>query len=486
MQTEEQAKPVRTNAEDATVGDRAGVPYSTGYGVPEPEYVGQQPNRFPDDNKAETQFVTQNHAWAPEPVTEAPENDGAPTSTPAHGTGLPFLQKLIKRNASKMVLLVMDGLGGHPQAEGGQTELETAKTPNLDSLAARGICGLQQPVATGITSGSGPGHLALFGYEPLTYQIGRGALSALGVNFDLQPQDVAARGNFCSVDEQGRITDRRAGRIASAKGKELCALLNEVTLPGVEVFVQPVEEYRFLLVLRGEGLAAAVTDTDPQTTGVEPLAPQPRTAAAKETAELVQQFLAEAQKRLADHHPANMVLLRGFAQRPNWPTLAEAYGLHAAAIAAYPMYRGVARLLGMEPLETEEEPAAKFAVLTKRWRDFDFFFVHIKRTDSAGEDGDFARKVALIEAVDTQIPRLLALDPDVVMVTGDHSTPAVLRAHSWHPVPVLLWSPYCRPDEVKHFGERPCIAGALGPRFPAAELMPLALANALRLEKFGA
>ncbi|MEZ4617562.1 MAG: 2,3-bisphosphoglycerate-independent phosphoglycerate mutase [Caldilineaceae bacterium] len=494
---------MRTNAETRAHEEKTGVPYSTGYGEPEPEFVGRQPNRYPDQSAPDAHFVEQSDRWAPDIAEGQPHgrqesggqqsqhasnHQSAETTAMAHqgGLSIELLQRLRKPSQSKIVLLVMDGLGGLPQRVGGKTELETANTPHLDELATHGICGLQQPVATGITSGSGPGHLALFGYEPLTYQIGRGVLSALGIDFDLQPQDVAARGNFCTVDEEGLVTDRRAGRISSEKGKELCALLDEIELPGVELFVRPVEEYRFLLVLRGARLNAALTDTDPQRTGAEPLPPRATQVEAEPTADFVRQFLEAAQSRLADRHPANMVLLRGFAQRPDWPTISDAFGLHAAAIAAYPMYRGVARLLGMEPLRTAEEPAAKIDLLTKRWQDFDFFFVHVKRTDSAGEDGDFDRKVALIEEVDAQIPRLLDLKPDVVLVTGDHSTPAVLQAHSWHPVPVLLWSTHCRPDQVTSFGERPCIHGALGPRFPAAELMPLASANARRLEKFGA
>lgn len=486
MQPGKEEKPIRTNAEALTDSDPNAVPDSTGYGVPEPEFVEQQPNRFPDEPRPDADFVAQNSPWAP--VREqAPQVTTPDPQVEQNGRlSLNFVRKLIQANQSKIVFLVMDGLGGLPQEQDGQTELEAAHTPNLDRLAARGICGLHQPVATGITSGSGPGHLALFGYDPFTYQIGRGVLSALGIDFDLQAQDVAARGNFCTIDSQGRITDRRAGRIPSEQGQALCAILNQIRLPEVELFVLPEEGYRFVLILRGANLSADLADSDPQRTGVAPQTPRAYNAGAERTALLVEQFLSQARQRLADHAPANMVLLRGFAQRPNWPTFADAYGLRAAAIAAYPMYRGVARLLGMKTLETEEAPSAKLEVLARHWSEFDFFFVHVKRMDSAGEDGNFARKVALIEEVDAQIPRLLALKPDVVVVTGDHSTPSVLRQHSWHPVPTLLWSAYCRPDEVERFGERACIGGALGPRLPAHELMPLVLANALRLEKYGA
>jgi 2,3-bisphosphoglycerate-independent phosphoglycerate mutase len=399
---------------------------------------------------------------------------------------LAFSRELIEPEDTKIVLLVLDGLGGLPMELGGQTELEAARTPNLDALAARGICGLHQPVGPGITPGSGPSHLALFGYDPIEYQVGRGVLSALGIGFGLTPQDVAARGNFCTVDRDGRVVDRRAGRIPTERNEELCALLREVKLPGVELFVETVKEYRLLLVLRGEGLGDEVGDTDPQETGVPPRTPEATTTGAKETARLVSVFLERAREILANRYPANMVLLRGFSKRPDWPSFHDAFGLRGAAIASYPMYRGVAQLVGMEVLQTGPTLRDRFAVLREHWEDYDFFFVHVKRIDSAGEDGDFHRKVGLIEEADELVPDLLSLQPDVLLVTGDHSTPAKLKYHSWHPVPVLLWSEHCRPDRVDRFGERACMGGGLGSRVPATELMPLALANAMRLRKYGA
>lgn len=399
---------------------------------------------------------------------------------------LNVLQSLHHPSDTRVVLLVLDGLGGLPRERGGPTELEAAHTPHLDELAAGGICGLHVPVASGVTPGSGPSHLALFGYDPLEYRVGRGVLAALGIDFDLRPGDVAARGNFCTVDEAGRVVDRRAGRIPTAKNRELCEHLRDIEVPGVKVFLRPVKEYRFLLVLRGEGLSGEVTDTDPQRTGVAPLSARPRTSEAAKTAARVRTFVDRAREILAGRHPANMVLLRGFSQRPSWPSVETAFGLKGIAIAAYPMYRGLARLLGMSVLEVDTPLESAFDALEANWSQYDFYFVHTKPTDSAGEDGDFDRKVALIEAVDGLVPRLTALEPDVVVVTGDHSSPAALRAHSWHPVPVLLWSPHCRPDRVGQFGERACAAGGLGPQLPASALMPIALANALRLKKFGA
>ncbi|MCK5261733.1 MAG: 2,3-bisphosphoglycerate-independent phosphoglycerate mutase [Thermoplasmatales archaeon] len=399
---------------------------------------------------------------------------------------LNFVRKLIKPAETKIVLLVVDGLGGLPRESDNLTELETANTPNLDSLASRGICGLQQPVNPGITPGSGPGHLSLFGYDPIKYQVGRGVLSALGIDFELKSQDVAARGNFCTIDENGHVLDRRAGRISTEKNEELCNLIREIELPGVDVFVETVKEYRLLLVLRGEGLSGKIIDTDPQEVGKKPLQPKPLSSEAEKTASLAKQFLDQASEILADHHPANMLLLRGFSKKPDWPTMEDTFGLKSAAIAPYPMYRGLAKLLGMHILETGKTVKDEFNTLTDNWDEFDFFYLHVKKSDSAGEDGDFERKVAAIEEADKEIPRLIDLNPDVIIVTGDHSTPSLLKYHSWHPVPVLLWSKYCRVDNVDHFGERACMTGGLGPRLPAVDLMPLALANAMRLEKFGA
>ncbi|MBC8263557.1 MAG: 2,3-bisphosphoglycerate-independent phosphoglycerate mutase [Anaerolineales bacterium] len=387
---------------------------------------------------------------------------------------------------TKIVMLVIDGLGGLPMEPGGPTELEAARTPNLDALAVESICGLSAPIAPGVTPGSGPAHLALFGYDPLRYEIGRGVLEACGIGFPLGPNDVAARGNFCTVDENGLVADRRAGRIPTEKGAELCQVLRAIQLPGVETFVEPVRDYRFVVVLRGEGLSGGLTETDPQQLGVPPRSVEALVPEAQRTAELLNQWIAEARELLADQHPANMVLLRGPDKTPLLPGMAEVYGLRAAAIAVYPMYRGVARLLGMDILETGETLEEEVETLKTHWEEYDFFFVHVKKTDSAGEDGDFALKASVIEHVDeAMVPAITSLEPDVFIVTGDHSTPALLKSHSWHPVPTLLHSKYCRPDEIRTFGERACMRGGLGV-FPATDLMWLAMANALRLTKFGA
>ncbi len=401
-------------------------------------------------------------------------------------TDMNLMRELAIDGQTKILLLVLDGVGGLPVTPDGLTELEAADTPNLDALAARSICGMSMPVAPGISPGSGPSHLALFGYDPLRYKIGRGVLEALGIGFDLQPDDVAARGNFCTIDPQtGLITDRRAGRIPTEVGSRLCEKLRQIRLPGLETFVEPVKEYRFVLVLRGEGLYDGLTETDPQQVGKPPLPVESLRPEAAHTAELLNQWLAEARKLLADEHPANGCNLRGIAKDPGLPGMPEIYKLRCGAIATYPMYRGVAKLAGMAVLPTGETIEDEVETLRAYWADYDFFFFHVKETDSRGEDGDFEGKVKVIEHLDAVLPDILALEPDVVIVTGDHSTPAVWKAHSWHELPVLLSSSYVRPDGVKEFGERPCMAGGLG-HIHHTDLLPLAMGYAGRLIKFGA
>lgn len=397
-----------------------------------------------------------------------------------------FLQQLVVPGETKIAMIVMDGLGGLPLEPDGKTELESANKPNLDRLAKRSILGLADPVAPGVTPGSGPGHLGIFGYDPMEYEIGRGVLEALGIDFPLGPNDVAARGNFCSVDASGNLTDRRAGRIPTDLNQELVKLLRMIKLDGVETFVETVKDYRFVFVIRGEGLGDALSETDPQRLGVAPLPTHALKPDSTKSAGLVNEFIARAQKLLADKKPANMIMLRGFAKHPAMPTFKDVYGLNAAAIAVYPMYRGLAKLLGMTTLPVPGEAVAdEFTVLEKSWKEYDFFYLHVKKTDSSGEDGEYARKVRVIEELDSQLPRLVALKPDVIIVGGDHSTPSVLKSHSWHPVPVLVFSQYCRPDGIGEYGERACSHGSLG-RLRSKELMPIALANALRLTKFGA
>ncbi len=399
------------------------------------------------------------------------------------------LRHLLQDNGSKIILFVWDGLGGIPAGPEGKTELEAARTPNADRLVSEGTCGLLEPVYPGVTPGSGPGHLGLFGYDPLEYQIGRGALEAVGVGFDFRHGDVAARLNFCTLDAQGNIKDRRAGRIPNDESKLVVKRLAEAVkeVDGVQVFWAPVKEHRALLVLRGKDLGDGVEDTDPQKEGVPPPDPKARDAAADNvrTAKIAQKVLRQAMAAIKDEKKANGVLARGFAKRPHWPTFQERFGLRAAVVAGTPMYRGVAKLVGMEAVEATNEVATDVASLAANWDRYDFFFIHYKHTDKAGEDGDFDAKVHYIEEADGALPALEKLAPSVLIVTADHSTPSAMKGHSWHPVPVLLWARTARRDGVKTFNEIACIRGGLGLR-PSTHLMPLALAHAGRLAKFGA
>lgn len=397
-----------------------------------------------------------------------------------------LLREVVVPGTSKIVLMVLDGLGGLPHPETRRTELETADIPHLDRLASESSCGLTIPVAPGITPGSGPGHLALFGYDPVRYNIGRGVLEAVGIEFPLGPNDVAARGNFCTVDD-GLITDRRAGRIPTETCAELCELLRGISLPGVEALIEPVREHRFVLVLRGEGLSDELNPagTDPQHEMKRPLAVQARTPAGESTAALFNEWIARAAKLLAGHEPANFPLLRGFAKYPHLPSMHERFGLTPAAVAIYPMYRGLAQLAGMTVLRTGQAFEDEIATVAEHWDRYDFFFVHYKKTDAAGEDGDFQRKVHALQEFDQQLPKILELKPDVLMIAGDHSTPAIMAGHSWHPVPFLLHSSLTRADATDAFNEPQCQKGGLG-TFPAREALQLALAHAGRFTKFGA
>jgi 2,3-bisphosphoglycerate-independent phosphoglycerate mutase len=402
-------------------------------------------------------------------------------------TTLEVIRHLAETAQTKIVLLVMDGLGGLPLSANGLTELETAQRPNLNQLAKDGCLGQLVPVGLGITPGSGPGHLGLFGYDPLQFDIGRGVLEAFGIGVEVGPHDVAARGNFCSVDDKGNITDRRAGRIPTDASKLLVEKLAKIKIPGVEVEVQPVKEHRFVIVMRGAGLSSALSETDPQKTGVPPLPVTALDPSAQKTADAFNDWIAQARKLLASDHPANMLTLRGFSGDPRLPQFPDIFKLRAACVAVYPMYRGVAKLVGMKGITfSGEKPEDEFKAVVKAWNDYDFFFIHIKYTDSRGEDGDFDAKVKVIESVDAALPVLMAAQPDVLLVTGDHSTPAKMKSHSFHPVPLLLWAPETvRPDAETVFGERACARGGLG-TFPSASLMPLALGHANRLAKYGA
>lgn len=398
------------------------------------------------------------------------------------------ISQLIQKNNTKIVFIILDGVGGLPI--NGKTELEAANKPYLDSLAQTSACGMHIPVGHGITPGSGPGHFGVFGYDPLTYEIGRGVLEALGLEIELQKTDVAIRCNYSTL-KKGLIVDRRAGRIPTEKNIELTSLLSEKIneIDGVKIILKPGKEHRFCLVLRfKENILeneAMVKDTDPQKEGKPPLDPEPLNGESAKVADIAKKFINQAKDILKNEEKANYVLLRGFSALPHIPPFEEKYGLKACSIAVYPMYRGITKLLGMETLKVEGDIKEEVELLKQVYKDYDFIFVHIKKIDSFGEDGNFDGKVKKIEEFDSYLPEITSLNPDILLITGDHSTPALLKAHSWHPVPLLLKSAYVFGGLSKAFTERECLKGELG-IIPAISIMPLVLANSLRLRKFGA
>ncbi len=402
-------------------------------------------------------------------------------------TDFDLMRQLHRSKGGRIVLLIMDGLGGLPMELGGVTELEAAATPNMDELAAAGCLGQLTPITAGITPGSGPAHLALFGYDPLVYEVGRGVLEATGVGMEVASGDVAARGNFCTLDDRGLILDRRAGRISTELALPLAERLAEIQVPGAEFTIQHVKEYRFALLCSGEGLQAEIEDTDPQQVGAAPLPAKAIGAESEKAAQLYNQWIEEARRALEGEEKANGVTLRGFSTNPNLPSFGEIYGLRAICSAVYPMYKGVSKLVGMDLHEfTYVDLEGQIGALADIWQDYDFYFIHVKPTDSRGEDGDFEAKAAVIEGVDRALPALLDYQPDVLAITGDHSTPARLRTHSWHPIPFLLWAPAsARPDEQTSFGETACSKGGLG-NLHSTDAMSLLMAHADRLDKYGA
>ncbi len=399
-------------------------------------------------------------------------------------------KQLLVPNDTKLALVVLDGLGDIAVEEHGfKTPLEVAHTPNLDALAKHSAQGRLIPVAPGITPGSGPGHLGLFGYDPLEFEVGRGVIEALGLGIDLKAGDVAARANFCSLDSKGLVTDRRAGRIDTKVCETQVALLAQKIkkIGDVEILIKPGKGHRFVVVFRGKGLEGPLTDTDPHREGLPIAAAKPvkKTVKTAKTAKVVAEFYKQALPLLKNCRPANGFLLRGIAHQPQIETFTERYGLTAAAIAIYPMYKGLAQLVGMKKIEGPQTVKEEFHAAVDALRTHDFVFVHVKGTDMAGEDGNFAAKVAAIEEADAALSPLMAAQPAVIAVTGDHSTPCAVKGHSWHPQPLLLYSDYSGWDGMERFTERAANHGSLG-ILEAKHLIRLMQANAKRLDKFGA
>ncbi|HOC03619.1 MAG TPA: 2,3-bisphosphoglycerate-independent phosphoglycerate mutase [Candidatus Ratteibacteria bacterium] len=399
-----------------------------------------------------------------------------------------IIKEIIKKNDKKILLLIMDGLGGLPEPTTHLTELETAKKPYLDEIARVGMCGLSIPVLPGITPGSGPAHLSLFGYDPVEHKIGRGVLEVLGVGMEMDKNDIAIRGNFATIDENNIVTDRRAGRIPTEQNQKIVQILQEKikVINGVEIIIKTVKEHRLAILLKGKNLSPDISENDPQKEGLPLRKITPLKKNAEFTAGILNEFLKQAEKILAQQNTkARTILLRGFSGIPDIESFEKKYLLNPVCIASYPMYKGLAKLVGMNVIAGLETIDDEIEILNKVYNDYDFFYLHYKKTDSAGEDGDFNRKVQTIEEFDTKIRGMKNLKFDVICLTGDHSTPSVLKGHSWHPVPIVIVSQNIIPDDVNSFTERACAKGMLG-TIPATSIMYILLANALKLEKFGA
>lgn len=406
---------------------------------------------------------------------------------------LPVIEELSQKTPSKILLVVLDGVGGLPRQFGSQTELATAHTPNLDALAKRSALGLLTPVYPGLTPGSGPGHLSLFGYDPFRYLVGRGALSAIGIGADFKDHDVGVRGNFATLDAAGLVNDRRAGRPSDAENIRVVSKLKTAIreVEGVQVSFYTESEHRFVVILRGADLGDKVSDTDPQKTGVAPLKSHAHDAgdtASTKTASVLNALTRRIREVLGDEPQINGALFRGISEKPQFPSMSQVYKVSAACVASYPMYKGVASLVGMDVLQVEGVEDAlegKVRALQENWEKYDFFYLHFKKTDSTAEDGNFDEKAHKVEIFDGLLPELLALEPEVLAITGDHSTPSIMKAHSWHPVPLLMHAPLLRNDPAQRFTEDEAARGSLG-HLRGVEMMPLLLAHAGKLQKYGA
>ena len=399
--------------------------------------------------------------------------------------------ELTLKTKAKVVLVVLDGLGDIATKEQNYlTPLEAAVTPNLDKIAKDSAQGRMIPVAPGITPGSGPGHLGLFGYNPLEYQVGRGVIEALGLGVELKPGDVCARANFATLDEKGIVTDRRAGRIPTETCEKLCAMLAAKIkkLGDTQVIIRAGKEHRFVVVFRGKGLEGPLTDADPNREGfaIPTVKPRdPKNLKQKKMAKLIADFYKAALPIIAKEKPANGFLMRGIAHQPEIPLFEERYLLKPVCLAVYPMYKGLAQLVGMTKIEGPQTIKEQLERYVAEYDKYDFFFIHYKYTDKYGEDGNFNAKKKAIEDFDAALPILLKKKPDVLVVTGDHSTPCALKGHSWHPQPVLIHSACSGSDKLERFTETGANSGSLGV-FPAKFLIRLMQANAKMYDKFGA
>jgi 2,3-bisphosphoglycerate-independent phosphoglycerate mutase len=401
-----------------------------------------------------------------------------------------YSELTLETNA-KLVLMVLDGVGDiATKDQGNLTPLEAAATPNLDALCKESAQGRMIPVAPGITPGSGPGHLGLFGYDPLEFQVGRGVIEALGLGVELKTGDVCARANFATLDPKGIVTDRRAGRIPTETCEKLCAMLSAKVkkIGDTQVIIKAGKEHRFVVVFRGKGLEGPLTDADPNREGfaIPTVKPRdPRSAKQKKMAKLIAEFYKAALPIIAKEKPANGFLMRGIAHQPDIPLFQDRYSLKPACLAVYPMYKGLAQLVGMTKIEGPQTITEQFERYLAEYDNYDYFFIHFKYTDQYGEDGNFASKKKAIEELDAALPILLKKRPDVLAITGDHSTPAPMKGHSWHPQPVMIHSACSGSDKLERFTETGANQGSLGV-FEAKYLIRYMQAHARMFDKFGA
>ena len=392
-------------------------------------------------------------------------------------------QTLTRYTDSKILLLVIDGLGGLPHNQTSKTELESANIPNLDKLTQESTTGIATPIQPGITPGSGPGHMSLFGYNPIKYVIGRGVLEAIGSGIKLSKKDIAVRGNFCTIDNQGVITDRRAGRISDSDASKLIQSLSQIKVDGAHITIKHLKNHRFVLVLSGSDLNTDITPTDPLLNNLPINQASSNSPQSRKTATIINKFTQLSLDILKNETLANGIILRGFSQNLSVPKISDVYHINPIGISLYPAYRGIATMLGMKVTNQGVDFSDLIKIVRNNFNDFNFFYLHYKDTDSAGEDGDFDKKVFSLEKLDTFIPELRSIGFDVFTITGDHSTPSILSSHSWHPVPILINSNIPTSDESIHFTELECKNGDIG-RIHATDIMPLTLAYAKKLIKF--
>ena len=404
----------------------------------------------------------------------------------------------------KTFFVICDGLGDRPIPKlGRKTPLEYAKTPNLDAIARRGIIGAMNTIDIGVRPGSDTAHMAIFGYDPHVYYTGRGPFETAGLRMEHKDGDICFRVNMGTVDDTLHIIDRRAGRIGdtSAFAREL----NGMKIDGVEFFVKAGTGYRMGMIMRGKKLSTHITDIDPGHVGkgVRMCEATDDTSEAKRTAKILNTFVSRAHKLLKrmpvniDRQKnglpqANYLLVRGAGVYPKLPRFFDKYGLRAACFAGAGLYKGIARLIGMDVVHVpgatgkpDSNIRAKVETAIKHRKDYDFFFIHFKGADSCGEDGDVEGKIAYIEKIDDAVAPLLKLKNSLVVITADHSTPCTIKSHSADDVPIVIMGDEVRDDDVHEFSERTCAKGRMG-HIKGMHVMPIILDLMGIAEKFGA